>query len=184
MSIDTSTTSRTKVSLKNNYKDLSQIAITRTNDVGFVDAPNFNILVTVNNHDIHSIPNIWTKDVMVDFDLYPFDDVANQVTSTVKTLISVASRVGGKFQPKTRPKGKEGTSTSIPSKLPNVLKEETVILASMGSNATSIIHPDNIVSDCRSSQVMTSSQVAITNSLLSQVAVSNGCHDSHSSLRI
>ncbi|KAK6280240.1 hypothetical protein POUND7_020507 [Theobroma cacao] len=96
----------------------------------------------------------------------------------------MASRVCGKFQPKTRPKGKEGTSTSIPLKLPNVLKEEIVILASMGSNATSIIQPDSIVSDCRSSQVMTSSQVAITDSLLSQVTVSNGCHDSHSSFRI
>ncbi|KAK6267018.1 hypothetical protein QUC31_017855 [Theobroma cacao] len=91
MSVDTSATSRTEVSLKNNYKDLSQIAITRTNDVGFVDAPNFNILVTVNNHDSLSVPNIWTKDVMVDFDLDPFDDVANQVTSTGELMLLITS---------------------------------------------------------------------------------------------
>ncbi|XP_021284715.1 transcription factor TFIIIB component B'' isoform X4 [Herrania umbratica] len=40
---------------------------------------------------------------------------------------------------------------------------------------------DGVVDDCRSSQGMTSSQVAVTDSLLSEVAISNGCHDSHSS---
>ncbi|KAK6257004.1 hypothetical protein QUC31_000463 [Theobroma cacao] len=171
LSVDTSTTSGTEESLKTNYEDLSQIAVNKADDVGFIDAPRSDIPVTVNDHDSHSVPNIWAKDV--DFDLDPFDDVANQVTNN--------GRAGGKFEPKTRPKGKVGSSTSIPSELSNVKKEETVILALMGSNAACIVDPDGVVDDCGSSEVMTSSQVAVTDSLLSEVAVSNGCHDSHSS---
>ncbi|XP_021284714.1 transcription factor TFIIIB component B'' homolog isoform X3 [Herrania umbratica] len=136
LSVDTSTTSGTEESLKNNYEDLSQIAVTKADDVGFIDAPRSDVPLTVNDHDSHSVPNIWAKDV--DFDLDPFDDVANQVTNN--------GRAVGKFQPKTRPKDADG-----------------------------------VVDDCRSSQGMTSSQVAVTDSLLSEVAISNGCHDSHSS---
>ncbi|XP_017981354.1 PREDICTED: transcription factor TFIIIB component B'' isoform X5 [Theobroma cacao] len=141
LSVDTSTTSGTEESLKTNYEDLSQIAVNKADDVGFIDAPRSDIPVTVNDHDSHSVPNIWAKDV--DFDLNPFDDVANQVTNN-------AGRAGGKFEPKTRPKA-------------------------------CIVDPDGVVDDCGSSEVMTSSQVAVTDSLLSEVAVSNGCHDSHSS---
>ncbi|EOY15263.1 Homeodomain superfamily protein isoform 3 [Theobroma cacao] len=140
LSVDTSTTSGTEESLKTNYEDLSQIAVNKADDVGFIDAPRSDIPVTVNDHDSHSVPNIWAKDV--DFDLDPFDDVANQVTNN--------GRAGGKFEPKTRPKA-------------------------------CIVDPDGVVDDCGSSEVMTSSQVAVTDSLLSEVAVSNGCHDSHSS---
>ena len=81
----------------------------------------------------------------------------------------LAARAGAKFQPKAKRKGNDETSGSIPSKLPDVMKEEAATLAVAGLDAVSVVQPDDVVDDGRSSQVI-NPLVAVTDSLLAQVA--------------
>ncbi|XP_021300356.1 uncharacterized protein LOC110428770 isoform X2 [Herrania umbratica] len=75
------------------------------------------------------------------------------------------TRGGAKFQPKTKCKAKDGIPGSIPSKLPY---------------AVHAVQPTDVVDESRSSLVVKPFQVAIPDSLLAGVAVSNGCDDSYS----
>ena len=93
----------------------------------------------------------------------------------------MAARAGAKFQPKAKRKAKDETFGSIPSKLPDVMKEQAATLASAGLDAVSVVQSDGVVDDSRSSQVINPSQVAVTDSLLAEVAVSNCCDDTNSS---
>ncbi|XVF12165.1 hypothetical protein REPUB_Repub08aG0090800 [Reevesia pubescens] len=90
------------------------------------------------------------------------------------------ARAGAKFQPKAKRKDKNETSGSIPSKFSVVMKEEAATLASNGLEAVQVLQPDSVVDDSRSSQVINRSQVAVTDSLLAEVAVSNCCDDTNS----
>lgn len=77
----------------------------------------------------------------------------------------LATRGGAKFRPKAKCKAKDGISGSIPSKLPD---------------AVHAVQPTDVVHESRGSLVVKPSQVAIPDSLLAEVAVSNGCDDSYS----
>ncbi|XP_022749422.1 transcription factor TFIIIB component B'' [Durio zibethinus] len=91
------------------------------------------------------------------------------------------ARAGAKFQPKAKRKAKDETSGSIASKLPDVMKEEAVKLASAGLDAVQVVQPDDVFDGTRSSQVINPSQVAVSDSLLAEVLVSNSCDDTNSS---
>ncbi|XVE52789.1 hypothetical protein DITRI_Ditri02bG0151900 [Diplodiscus trichospermus] len=90
------------------------------------------------------------------------------------------ARAGVKFQPKAKRKAKDETSVSVPSNLPDLMKEEST-LASSALDAVSGVQPNDVVDDSMSSQVVNASQVAVNDSLLAQVAVSNCCDDTNSS---
>ena len=92
----------------------------------------------------------------------------------------MAARAGAKFQPKAKRKAKGEASGSMASKLPDVMKEEAATSASAGLDAVQVVQPENVVDDSRSSQVINPSQVAVSDSLLAEVAVSNCCDDTNS----
>lgn len=92
-----------------------------------------------------------------------------------------AARAGAKFQPKFKRKAKDGTSGSIPSKPPVILKDEATTVASAAINAVQVLEPDNVVDDSKGSQVINPSEVTVTDSLLAEVAVPNCCNDTNSS---
>ncbi|TYH53625.1 hypothetical protein ES332_D09G112400v1 [Gossypium tomentosum] len=91
------------------------------------------------------------------------------------------ARAGAKFQPKFKRKAKDGTSGSIPSKPPVILKDVATTVASAAINAVQVVEPDNVVDDSKGSQVINPSQVTVTDSLLAEVAVPNCCNDTNSS---
>ncbi|TYI09996.1 hypothetical protein ES332_A09G110100v1 [Gossypium tomentosum] len=91
------------------------------------------------------------------------------------------ARAGAKFQPKFKCKAKDGTSGSIPSKPPVILKDEATTVASTAINAVQVVEPDNVVYDSKGSQLINPSQVTVTDSLLAEAAVPNCCNDTNSS---
>ncbi|KAH1090887.1 hypothetical protein J1N35_018144 [Gossypium stocksii] len=91
------------------------------------------------------------------------------------------ARAGAKFQPKFKRKAKDGTSGSIPSKPPVILKDEATTVASAAINAVQVLEPDNVADDSKGSQVINPSQVTVTDSLLAEVAIPNCCNDTNSS---
>ncbi|XVE98959.1 hypothetical protein REPUB_Repub03eG0154400 [Reevesia pubescens] len=95
-------------------------------------------------------------------------------------VVTQAARAGAKFQPKAKRKAKNETCVS---KIPDIMKDEVATLASAGLDEVQLLHPHNVVEDdSRSSQVINTShsQVAVTDSLLPEVAVSNFCDDTNS----
>ncbi|GMJ12166.1 hypothetical protein HRI_004885800 [Hibiscus trionum] len=88
------------------------------------------------------------------------------------------ARAGAKFQPKFKRKAKDKTSGSIPSKPPEVTKEEAATVVSAAIDAVQVVEPDNAVGDSKSSQVINPSQLAATGTLLAEAAV---CDDTDSS---
>ncbi|PPR98088.1 hypothetical protein GOBAR_AA22576 [Gossypium barbadense] len=100
------------------------------------------------------------------------------VTQIVNRFVA---RAGAKFQPKFKCKAKDGTSGSIPSKPPVILKDEATTVASTAINAVQVVEPDNVVYDSKGSQLINPSQVTVTDSLLAEAAVPNCCNDTNSS---